>query len=224
MRKDPCVTGWETGMKRSWMILLALAIAGFAGSCADTDIGPQYVEISERESGLQFYGPGLAGGYRQFLTGRDNHYVLRTLATYGPKSGGFPFARIFYTETPPDRYFARSIRVEDTLKHWGWFSHKAIETGATEDSVNALGRVEFVTVTADGIACVVWIQAFGMGEGTGAGSRLLNGYYCRGRGPMMTAAEAESIVKLVGHKTYGVVPPPEGWSTAGAPNIEAAAW
>jgi len=198
-------------MKRVWM-LLALAASALTGACSQTDIGTEYVEVSEQEAGLQFYGPGLAGGYRQFLTGQDEHYVRHTSAAYGPKSGEFPFARMFYSETPPDRYFARTMPVEDTLEQW--FSDKTIVVGEISSAVNAIGRIDFVTVTVDGAACVVWLQAFGEKEGTGAGTGVINGFYCRGYGSMMSASEAERIVKLVGHRKYGEVAPPNGWSSA----------
>ncbi|UCH75275.1 MAG: hypothetical protein JSU82_05380 [Rhodospirillales bacterium] len=196
----------------------AIAMCLLAAACADSDMGAEYFEISEEESALQFYGPGLAGGYRQFLTGEDQHFVRRTLATYGPQSGEFPFARMYYSETPPNRYFARSLPIEDTIEQWGWFSDKTVEIGAALETVNAIGRVDFLTLTADGVACVIWLQAFGPAEGTGVGSRLLNGFYCRGPGSMMTNSEAESIVKLVGHKEYGAVTPPRDWSAAAPPS------
>lgn len=201
-------------MKRVWL-LIVLAACVSAGGCAATDIGTEYVEISEEESGLQFYGPGLAGGYRHFLSGQDDHFVSRTVATYGPKSGEYPFARIYISETPPDRYFARSMPVEDTVKQW--FADKTIEMGATASAVNAIGRVDFITAIVDGVACVVWLQTFGTKDNTGVGTGLLNGYYCRGRGSMMTASEAEFIVKLVGHREHGTVEPPAGWSAATVP-------
>jgi len=191
------------------LILLALTAFALAGGCAATDIGTEYIEISEEESGLQFYGPGLAGGYRHILTGRDDHFVRRTVATYGPTSGEYPFARIYFSETPPDRYFARSLPVVDTIEQW--FSDKSYEIGATAETVNTIGRVDFVTVTVEGTACVVWLQTFGEKDGTGVGTGLINGFYCRGEGPMMTISEAEFIVKLVGHREHGVVDPPAGW-------------
>jgi len=189
--------------------LLVLAAFAFAEGCAETDIGTEYVEISEEESALQFYGPGLAGGYRQVLTGEDEHFVRRTVATYGPKSGEFPFARIYFSETPPDRYFARSLPVVDTIDRW--FRERTYQIGVKASAVNAIGRVDFVTATVDGAACVVWLQTFGAKDGTGVGTGLINGFYCRGPGSMMATSEAESIVKLVGHREEGAIAAPQGW-------------
>lgn len=207
----------ENRMKRAWRVLV-LAVSVLAGACTDSDIGTEYIEISEEESGLQFYGPGLAGGYRQILTGQDSHFVRQTIATYGPKSGEFPYARIYFTETPPDRFFARSLPVEDTLEQW--FSDKTIEVGVSATAVNAIGRVDFVTATVDGVACVVWLQTFGAKDNTGVGTGLINGFYCRGQGSTMTTSEAEYIVKLVGHREHGAIEPPTGWPDMSGTRIQ----
>jgi len=210
-------------MKQNAWLLLALAISALAGACTAADIGPEYVEVSEEESELLFYGPGLAGGFRQFLTGQDQHFVRRTIASYGPKRGEFPFAAIYFSETPPQRHFTRVLPVKKTIEQWGWFENKSIEFGASGATANTIGRIEFAAATADGVACVIWLQMFGPREGTSAGTRLLNGYYCRGEGPMISAAEAESIVKLVGHRKYGAVEPPARWSAEAAPSTLIAA-
>ncbi len=191
-----------------------MAVFALAGACTNGDIGPEYLEVSEVESRLQFYGPGLAGGYRLFLTGKDSHFVRRTIATYGPVSGEFPFARMYLAETPPTRHFTRVRPVKEGIEQWDWFRGKTIEIGASGDAVNAIGRIEYAAATADGIACVAWLQTFGPREGTGVGTRVLSGFYCKGTGTMPSAAEAESIVRLVGHRTYGAIEPPTGWAAS----------
>ncbi len=194
---------------KSW---LAMAASMLAGGCTASDIGPEYVNIDEEESEVLFFGPGLAEGYRQVLTGTDEKFVHRTVALYGPKAGIFPHARIRYAETPPGRQFKRDLKAEATIKHWGWFRDKTVETGATGVTVNAMGRIGYAAATADGVACLVWRQPMGIRDNGGVGTRLLSGYYCKGEGPMISAAEAESIVKLIGHREYGPIDPPEGWS------------
>ncbi len=196
--------------------ILVLAVFALAGACTSGDIGPEYLEVSEEESKLQFYGPGLAGGYRLFLTGKDNHFVRRTIASYGPVSGEFPFARMYLAETPPTRHFTRVQPVKEGLEQWDWFRGKALEIGASGDTANAIGRIEYAAATADGIACVAWLQTFGPREGTGVGTRVLSGFYCKGKGTMPSTAESESIVRLIGHRTYGAIEPPAGWTASTA--------
>lgn len=193
-------------------VFASLALSAIVAACAADDLGPQYMEISEEESELLFYGPGLAGGFRQFLTGQDHQFVRRTLATYGPKYGEFPFARMYLAEAPPTRHFTSAPAVEKAFEQWGWFKNKTLEVGTTGDTVNAIGRIDFAAATADGVACVAWLQTFGPREDTGVGTRLLSGYYCKGKGPMMSAAEAEAIVKLIGHRKIGIVDPPADWT------------
>lgn len=210
-------------MKQPARILLVLAGSVLAGACAATDIGSEYMEVSEEASELLFYGPGLAGGFRRFVTGQDKHYVRRTVATYGPKLGEYPFAQMYLAETPPTRHFTLVPAVEKTIEDWEWFENKPVEIGASGAAVNAIGRIDFVTATADGIACVVWLQVFGLRDDGGVGTRLLSGFYCKGDGAMIPAAEAGSIVKLVGHRKYGAVAPPKGWSAAATPAVLIAA-
>jgi hypothetical protein len=198
---------------KSW---LAVAVSLLAGGCTGGDIGPEYVNISEEESGLLFYGPGLAEGYRQVLAGTDRKFVHRTVAMYGPKFGSFPYARIYYAELPPGSQFKRDLKAKATIKHWGLFRGKAVETGVT---VNSMGRIGYAAATADGIACLVWRQPMGIRDNGGVGTRLLSGYYCKGEGPMISSAEAESIVGLIGHREYGPIDPPEGWSDTGTVRI-----
>ncbi len=199
-------------MRRFARMFLVSTACALAGACTAEDIGPEYFEISEEESELQFYGPGLAGGYRLFLTGEDSYYVRRTIATYGPLYGEFPFARMYIAETPPTRHFTRLLPAKDTVERWEWFQGKTIVTGASGSAVNGIGRIDFAVVTADGVACVVWVQAFGRREHPGVGTGVINGYYCRGAGPMMTVGEAKSIVKFIGHREHGVIAPPSDWS------------
>ncbi len=207
-------------MNRTAMALTALAVSALLGSCTGADIGPEYVEVSEEESQLVFYGPGLAGGFRRFLTGQDGHFVRRTIGEYGPRQGEFPFAMIYLSETPPNRHFTSVPKVEETVEHWGWFSSKSVEIGGVSSAVNGIGRIDYAIASADGIACVVWLQTSGPREGTGVGTLVLNGYYCKGEGPMMRAPEAESIVRLIGHRKLGAVAAPEGWLAAVAASAE----
>lgn len=201
-------------MKQGVGLLMALAVSALAGGCTGTDIGSEYIEISEDESDLQFYGPGLAGGYRQFITGQNEQYVRQTMATYGPRRGEYPFARIYLSETPPMRHYTRVVPVEETIDHWGWFKSKTVKKGAIGATVNTIGRIDFVTATADGVACVFWLQTFGPRDDGGVGTRVLDGYYCRGQSPMISVSEAEAIVRLVGHKEYGAIEAPRGWAPA----------
>jgi hypothetical protein len=196
-----------------------MVVSMLAGGCSGGDMGPEYVSINEEESGLLFYGPGLADGYRQILKGTDEKFVRRTVAKYGPQTGKYPHATIYYAETPPGRQFKRDISAEATLKYWGWSRNKTVETGTSGVTVNALGRIGYAAATADGIACLVWRQPMGIRDSGGASTRLLTGYYCRDSGLMFSAAEAESIVKLIGHREYGPIEPPEGWSDTGTVRI-----
>jgi hypothetical protein len=206
-------------MKQGVKPWLTVAVSVLAGACSGGDIGAEYANVSEEESRLLFYGPGLAGGYRQILTGTDGKFVRRTVAMYGPTTGTYPHARIYYAEMPPGRQFKRDVTAEDTIRHWGWARNKTVEPGITGTTVNSMGRIGYAVATADGITCLVWRQPMGARDNGGVGTRLLSGYYCRGEGQTFSAAEAESIVKLIGHRDYGPVDPPAGWLDAGTLRI-----
>ena len=193
-------------------LAVAAVIVPFLAGCAEESLGPEYGEISEEESGLQFCAPGLAGGYRKIIAGQDEQYVKRMVGIYGPKQGEFPHGQLVLIEMPPGRHFSRVDPPGDTIEDWGLFENKAINGGPEGTAVNRIGRVDYAAFQADGVACVVFRQPFGTVYGTGRGTRLLDGYYCKGQAPMMTENEAVSILKAVGHRRYGPIEPPVGWS------------
>ena len=95
----------------------------------DEALGPEYREISEEESGLQFYAPGLKGGYRKFIYGQDERYVKRVVGVYGPKQGEFPRGQLVLIEMPPRLYFPRVSSPQDTIEDWEQFKERAITHG-----------------------------------------------------------------------------------------------
>lgn len=198
-------------MKRRPAIWPALAVCALLSACAAEELGPQFREISEAESGLVFYGPGLGGGYRQFLAGQDARFVNRTLGVYGPRRGEFPFAQIILMETPPNMHFTKAPSPKAMFEMWDWFEGRTITTGQAGSAVNVIGRADYAVATADGVACMAWTQPFGISHDGGVGTRLLAGFYCKGKAPMMAAAEAESVVKALGHRKVGLPDKPTGW-------------
>ncbi len=197
---------------RKLMVVAAMAL--FLAGCADESLGPEYGEIGEEESGLQFYAPGLEGGYRKFIYGQDERYVKQTVGVYGPKQGEFPHGQLILVEMPPRMYFPNVTLPQDTIKDWGQFKNRTITHGPAGAAVNRVGRVEYAIFLADKLSCIVFRQPFGTVYGSGGGgTRLIGGYYCKGEAPMMTEGEAVAIVKAVGHKKYGAIEPPEGWNT-----------
>lgn len=173
------------------------------GGCASESLGPEYREVSVEESGLQFYAPGLEGGYRKVIAGQDEQFINRTVAVYGPRQGRFPHGQLVLIEMPPDRHFTRIDPPQETIGDWGTFENQAITLGPTGVAFNAIGRTDYALFQADGVACVVFREPFGTVHDTGRGTRLLDGYYCKGEAPMMTAGEAEKILRAVGHREYG---------------------
>jgi len=196
-------------------LALVTAAVVFAAGCAGEALGPEYREVGALESGVQFYAPGLDGGYRKFITGHDEQFVNRTIALYGPRRGEYPRGQLILIETPPDQHFTRLDPPQDMLEYLSEFEDRTIRRGPSGAAVNAIGRVRYAALLADDLSCVVFRQAFGTLHDAGLGTRLLEGYYCRGAAPMMTEAEAEAIVKAVGHREFGALEPPAGWSDAG---------
>jgi len=179
--------------------LTALLLAG----CTQDALGPEYREVSEQESGLRFDAPGLEGGYRKVLKGQDERYVNRTMAVYGPQQGEYPRGQLVLIEMPPERHFARVDTPQDTIRAWSIFEDRKIVLGPTGTAVNAIGRIDYAAFRADDVSCVIFNQPFGTIYDTGRGTRLLEGYYCKGPARMMSAAEAASIVKGVGRRETG---------------------
>ncbi len=190
---------------------LALAAAWLAG-CADRALGPEYIEISEQDSGLQFYAPGLKDGFRRIIAGQDEHHVTRMVATFGPREGDYPHGLLMYMEMPPGRHFTRIDPPQKSIGSWGLFKDREIVNGPAGSARNRIGRIDYAAFTADGLSCLVVKQPFGTIHDLGRGTMLISGYYCKGVAPMMDAAEAEAIASLVGHREHGPVTPPAGWN------------
>lgn len=201
------------------LVVIAMAVP-FLAACAGESLGPEYREISEEESGLQFYAPGLAGGYRNILSGQDDKFVKRMIAVYGPKQGEFPHGQLILTEMPPGRHFTRIDPPADKIEEWGQFENRQIVRGTTGTAINAIGRIAYAAFQADGMACIIFRQPFGTVYGTGRGTNLLDGYYCKGGAGMINKGEAVSIVKAIGHRKYGVVSRPSGWPSATAVAVQ----
>lgn len=206
--------------RRRKLIVVVAATLLIAG-CTGESLGPEYGEISEEESGLQFYAPGLAGGYRKIISGQDEQYINRMVAQYGPERGEFPHAQLILIEMPPRYYLPSMPPPQDTLDDWGLFENRTITQGPVGTAVNKIGRIKYAALRADKLSCVVFQQPFGTVYGSGGGgTHLIGGYYCKGEAPMMTEAEAEAIVKAVGHRKYGPIEPPAAWNAA-APSAAA---
>jgi hypothetical protein len=198
------------GIRRNLIVVATVAL--LAAGCANESLGPEYGEISEAESGLQFYAPGLRGGYRKFIYGQDEQFVKRMIGVYGPKQGEYPHGQLSFIEMPPGRHFTRINPPQDTIEDWGPFENRAITRGPVGTAVNAIGRIDYAAFLADNLSCIIFRQPFGTVYDTGRGTQLLDGYYCKGEAPMMTKGEAAAIAKAVGHRKYGPLEPPAGWS------------
>lgn len=184
-------------------LVLAAATALLIAGCASESLGPEYGEIGEAESGLQFNAPGLEGGYRKFIAGQDEKFINRTVGVYGPRQGEFPHGQLVLIEMPPGRHFTRVNPPKETIDDWGPFKNRKITYGPEGSAVNGIGRIDYAAFLADNLSCVVFRQPFGTVHDTGRGTRLLDGYYCRGETPIMTETEAVAIVKGVGHSEFG---------------------
>jgi hypothetical protein len=195
-------------IRRKLAVVAATAL--FITGCASESLGPEYREINEEESGLQFYAPGLNGGYRKFIYGQDEQFIKRVVGMYGPKQGEFPHGQLFLVEMPPRRHFARINPPQDTIDEWGPFENRAITHGPAGSAINTIGRIDYAAFLADNLSCVVFRQPFGTVHDTGRGTQLIDGYYCKGEAPMMTKGEAVAIVKAIGHRKYGPIERPEG--------------
>lgn len=194
-------TAIPDGIRR---ILAIVVVATTTVACTGTDLGTEFVEISEAESGLVFQGPGLANGYRRFLFGENAAFVKRTVGIYGPPRGKLPYAQMMLVETPPGRHFSRIDRPADSVERWNQFEGKTITIGVTGGAINAIGRVKYAAFLADDMSCAIWTQGIDPKYDRSAGSHMLTGFYCRGGGVPMRTVEAERIVMMIGHREYGM--------------------
>ncbi len=195
--------------------LLPFALCALLGamlaSCVAGDMGAEVEEISEAESGIVFYGPGLDGGFRRFLTTQTPQFDTITAGDYGPRRGGFPRAQIQLYELSPRRYFPSALTLSTLVEESAFFKGRKIVPGEEGETRNAAGRIEYLTFLADAMPCVAFLEIIGAGNAGGLGAKRLSGFYCRENGPAITAGEAVVIVQAIGHREHGAPDPPKGW-------------
>lgn len=191
--------------------LLPLMLAAALAACVANDMGMEFEEIAEADSSIVFYGPGLEGGYRKFLTAQTPQFDTITVGLYGPRRGVFPRAQIQLYELAPRRFFPSTLSLSDYVEETEFFKGRKITPGEEGETRNAAGSVRYLTLRADAMPCVTFVEIIGSRDMGGMGSKNLSGFYCRERGAAITAGEAEKIVQAIGHRKYGAPDPPKGW-------------
>ncbi len=186
-----------------WRFLATAVVMTTMAACAESDLGTEYAEISESESGFIFDEPSLRNGYRRFISGQNASFDVTTIGVYGPRTGDLPQAQIVLVETPPGRHFGRILTPKDSLKRWKLFEEQTPIFGASGSTTNGVGSVRYTAFTANRMSCVAWTQGFDPRYDQSAGSHMLAGYYCRAGSAPLPDRESEEIVKLVGHREYG---------------------
>lgn len=196
-------------------VLPTVVLAAMLTACTQNDMGSEYEEIAEEKTNLVFYGPGLNGGYRQFLTGKSPRYDTVTIGIYGPGSGSFPRAQIVLHEAAPQRHFLTAPSLSKYVAKREFFKGRDITPGKEGETNNAAGSIRYLTFLADTMPCVAFVQFMGVRDEGGLGDKRLLGFYCRGEGqPAISAGEAVEIVKTIGHRKHGAPEPPKGWDGA----------
>lgn len=202
-------------LKRIARVAPPLVLAAMLGACAASDMGMEFEEIPEENSNLVFYGPGLDGGYRNFLTGKSPQFDTITVGMYGPRRGGFPRALLRLDEAAPQRHFLTEPALSRYVAEMEFFKGRKIAPGGEGKTRNPAGDIRYLTFLADAMPCVAFMQFMGFRDEGGLGDKRLSGFYCRGEGkPAISAGEAVEIVQAIGHREHGAPEPPAGWGGA----------
>ena len=191
---------------------MAILLAGILSACQTS--GEWFLEqkqVAEADNDVLFYAPGLAEGYRKFLTGRTASYDHLALASYGPKKGSFPVAEIILNEAMAGRHIQIIGGIEGYLKKWkrledvsNW-QHQ--EKGFIE---NGLGSAEYLAASASDADCVVFRQYWKPSFYNGF-NKWLFGYYCVERnGPIKL--DPKAVLSNLGHREDAPISPPPGWA------------
>ena len=191
-------------------VLLALAI--MLGACAAyRDRGPGYADFDEAKSDLVFYGPGLDGGNRKFLTDSNARFDRIIFATYGPRHGGFPQAQIQLFELPRGGNVSTAPALSKYIAEGELSRGRKITPGKEGQTSNAAGRIRYLTFMASDNPCIAFLQFMGMRTAGGLGDKQLIGYYCKRQGRPLTSRESKEILRAIGHREHGAPKPPPEW-------------
>lgn len=196
--------------------LSALALLSVLAACVtSSDIGKKSEEISEAESDLVFYGPGLEGGFRRIITGMNGPRARQTFAMYGPKKGKTPYANIVMLHVGSLNYYFKKQSIEKTVAIWAQNENNPPSIVDEGYVVNKLGKALYATYMEGGEACVAFILNYGGSEANSlAGNRKMTGHYCDKRTSNFSHEEVTRILKTLGDKNVKYPEPPIGWVAA----------
>ena len=181
--------------------LLALSLVASAKAAGD-----EWGAITPDDAKIVFNGPGLFGG--QFAK-QSRHDVTMQVGMWVHGSL-YPRAEIFLQELQPGYLLRRKIELKTSLTDWGFLEGGALDLGAKEKAINALGRVEYRRFSIKDLNCVGFAQHYGRpseaDNDRGIPPHYITGYYCDDK--PLSDSTVDAVVHALGVKGYKVPPAP----------------
>jgi len=204
------------------LILTGLCTVLLLSGCQTTsDLGGENKEISEAESNIVFYGPGLDGGFRRIISGHDSKTRMdQVISIYGPRAGKTPYAEIYYKRITRTNYFFKNLKIDTLIDRvLSDYEDGAVNKPdiiAKGQKKNKLGVIHYATYMLPDEACVMFFQTYGKyADGPNLkGDKLIAGSYCDAASKPFTDHQVEGVLSMLGDKNSKYPEKPKGWAAA----------
>jgi len=194
--------------------IIILSFIGLAACDTTSDLGVEFTEITEEESDLVFYGPGLQGGFRRIISGKvPKDDEEKTIAFYGPALGKTPYAEIhhnritrhnsYFNNIPLDS-FAENLMAE--IKETSNIPPTLFEK---DTAINKLGNIHYLTYLDGDETCISFFQIYG-NYGSSKDRLIAGSYYDEGT-VGFNLSQIKYILSMIGDKKVNTPFKPQSW-------------
>ena len=164
-------------LARAAVLVGALLPPGAGALAQGGDLGREWLALKPENASIVFSAPGLDGQRVRFLrTQADNlSYTVENAVWTGPDSR-YAKAVLQYVKLSPGYRFPVAVDPQVLVDRFDGLKGKNIAFDRSRFATNALGRITYRRFRFDQVACIVFLQQWGAGDG--AGDQQLGGYYC----------------------------------------------
>ena len=185
---------------RSWFG--AIAILGLLGGQASAQsLGSEWTAVPAEKAKIIFVAPGLddkIGRYMQ-MTDDGFSYTLE-VAFWTGFVAPLPTAIVHYFKALPGHHIRDEYDPKTFVKSFKFFKDKGLRFESRHNLGNKLGQLGWRRFSFDDIACVGFVEYFGISSSDGptVGTDRISGYYCADPGSPLSDEAAKAALKGLG--------------------------
>lgn len=201
-------------------LALGAALAAGLSACASTQTEP-WQPMPADEARLVLYAPGLDTP-RVHFERRTEGIKTFERGHWRPEAGAFPEAELvllaFTDAAPSGMSWVREPDLEQRIRRW--LATDSVEMGRGGVDRNALGEVEYLRFTRNGVTECVFMRQYGdtfadQRPPEHHGGLMIRGYYCLAPGEPLSQGTVHRVLAGIGLAGYEVPPRPRDLSLPG---------